>query len=109
LPQDLVEGRNGSAHGRHQRLLLGDIEGGRRAGGGSLVDEGKNATGGGQVLACSPQPVLRRNDLKLGATDADDCRKNNNVLIEAADNGGFLGRARYGGVFAPEINGIASI
>ncbi len=109
LAQRLVERGNGGAHRRHQRLLLGDIERGCRAGAGALLDQGENATGRGQVLVRGPQPVLRLEHQEIGGGDAHDGGKDDHLLVEAGGDRAFLEGARGRGVLAPEIELIAGV
>ena len=109
LPQRLVEQRDGRAHLGDQALLLRDVELGGGAGLEPLLDQGEHAVGGVEVLLRDAQPVLRGEHVEIGGAHARDGREDDHLLVEAADDGGLLRRARGGAVLAPEIDLVAGV
>ena len=55
-----------------------------------------DALGGGKIFPRDPQPVMRRQNLKIGIGDADNGRKRHHLAIEAPRNRGLFGGAQRG-------------
>src|SRR6185369_3277557 len=73
-----------------------------------LLDQIEHSRRTGEVLACDAEPILRGQHLEIGIGDSHDGTKAYNLAVIAAGNGGLLGSAESGAVFAPKIDLVVS-